>query len=72
MKKYLIASLMLAAVATPAWAAEHYVVQDSGYCAVLDATPSRVPGLRTIGNKKGYDSREAAEQALKGQPHCTT
>ena len=44
MKKYLIASLMLAAVATPAWAAEHYVVQDSGYFAVLDATPSRVPG----------------------------
>jgi hypothetical protein len=73
MKKYIIATVLLVGAATPALAAEHYVVQDSsGYCAVIDATPSRVPGLKTIGNPKGYDTRAAAEQALKGQSHCTT
>ena len=61
-------------VAIPALAAsqqQHYVVKDfSGYCAVLDAHPSPASHLKIIG--KGYDSREAAEQALKGQAHCTT
>jgi hypothetical protein len=72
MRKYLIATGLLAAMAAPANAAEHYVVQDSsGYCSILDAMPSKVPGLKILGNRKGYDTREAAEQALKGQSHCT-
>jgi hypothetical protein len=73
MKKYLIATVLLAAAASPAFAGEHYLVQDSsGYCAVIDARPSKVPGLKTIGDQKGYDTRKAAEQALKRQSHCTT
>jgi hypothetical protein len=73
MKKYLIATALLAAMVAPALAADHYVVQDSsGYCAVIDARPSKIPGLKTLGNHKGYDTRAAAEQALKGQSHCTT
>jgi hypothetical protein len=74
MQKYLIATALLAAASTPALAAsQHYVVQDSsGYCAVLDARPSKIPSLKVIGNPKGYDSRDAAEQALKSQSHCTT
>ncbi len=72
MRKFLIASAVLAAFVTPALAAEHYVVRDSsGYCAVLDAHPSKLPGLKTIGKASGYDSHQAAEQALKVQPHCT-
>jgi hypothetical protein len=74
MKQYLIAAALLAGFSMPALAAnqnEHYVVKDfSGYCAVLDAHPSPASNLKIIG--KGYDSREAAEQALKGQAHCTT
>jgi hypothetical protein len=42
----------------------------TGYCAVLDSHPSPASNLKIIG--KGYDTRDAAEQALKGQAHCTT
>ena len=75
MKQYLLAVAMVAGLSIPAFAAsqqQHYVVVKdfSGYCAVLDAHPSPASHLKIIG--KGYDSREAAEQALKGQAHCTT
>jgi hypothetical protein len=73
MRKHLIAAGVLAAAATPAFADNHYVVQDSsGYCAVIDARPSKIPGLKVVGGQKGYDTRAAAEQALKSQSHCTT
>ena len=74
MKQYLLAVAMVAGLSIPAFAAsqqQHYVIKDfSGYCAVLDAHPSPASHLKIIG--KGYDSHEAAEQALKGQAHCTT
>jgi hypothetical protein len=74
MKQYLLAVTLVAGLSIPALAASqqwHYVVKDfSGYCAVLDAYPSPASHLKIIG--KGYDTREAAEQALKGQAHCTT
>jgi hypothetical protein len=44
--------------------AKHYVVVDTlGNCAVVDAKPA--DGLKIIGNKEGYASIEAANQALK-------
>jgi uncharacterized protein YcfJ len=67
MKTQLIAGLMLAAVATPAFAAtgQHYVVEDTeNYCSVVDAHPSKV--LKVLGDKQGYASRDQAEQAIKG------
>jgi hypothetical protein len=74
MKQYLIAAALLAGLSMPALAAnqqQHYVVRDfTGYCAVLDSHPSPGSHLKIIG--KGYDTRSAAEQALKGQAHCTT
>ena len=71
MKRYLIASLMLVGVVTPALAAEHYAVKDTeNYCSVIDATPSRASGLRMIGSPQGYSSKTAAENALKNSPHC--
>lgn len=74
MKQYLLAVALVGGLSLPALAAnhqEHYVVRDfTGYCAVLDSHPSPASNLKIIGN--GYDSREAAEQALKGQAHCTT
>ena len=73
MKQYLIAAALLAGLSMPALAAnqqQHYVVRDfTGYCAVLDSHPSPASNLKIIG--KGYDTREAAEQALKGQAHYT-
>ena len=73
MKQYLIAAALLAGLSIPALAAnqqQHYVVRDfTGYWAVLDSHPSPASNLKIIG--KGYDTRDAAEQALKGQAHCT-
>jgi hypothetical protein len=74
MRKFLIASLLIAGVATPALAAQqHFVVQDSsGYCALIDAHPSKVSRLKTVGKASGYDSHDAAEQALKTLHNCTS
>ncbi len=74
MKQYLLAVALVTGLSLPALAADqpqHYVVRDfTGYCAVLDSHPSPASNLKIIG--KGYPSHEAAEQALKGQAHCTT
>ncbi len=74
MRNILIAALLIMGSAAPAFAAEqHFVVQDSsGYCAVVDAHPSKVSGLKMLGKSTGYDSRDAAEQALKDQHRCTS
>ena len=73
MRKFIIVSLLSAGFATPALAAQqHFVVQDSsGYCAVIDAHPSKTAGLKMLGKAGGYDSHDAAEQALKAQHHCS-
>jgi hypothetical protein len=39
---------------------------------VIDAHPSKVSRLETIGKASGYDSHDAAEQALKGLHNCTS
>lgn len=67
MKRYLIATLILAAAATPALAAagQHYVVEDTEkFCSVIDAAPSK--NLKVLGDRQGYGSRDQAEQAIKG------
>lgn len=67
-------SLLIAGIAAPALAAQqHFVAQDSsGYCAVIDAHPAKTAGLKTLANASGYDSHDAAEQALKAQHHCNS
>jgi hypothetical protein len=70
MKRYLTASLLLAALATPAVAAtaEHYAVIDTvGNCAVIDTKPSPygTSGLKILGQKSGYANMDAAQKALK-------
>lgn len=74
MRHFLISSLLIAGVATPALAAQqHFVVQDSsGYCAVIDAHPSKVSRLKTVGKASGYNSHDDAEQALKTLHNCTS
>jgi hypothetical protein len=68
MKTYLPASLLLIALATPAFAAEHFAVLDTvGNCSVIDTKPSayRVSGLKILGDRSGYSTPSAAEGALK-------
>ena len=45
--------------------AEHFAVKDTvGNCAVVDTLPSKVSGLRIVGNKAGYGSVTDAQKAL--------
>ena len=50
----------------PASAATKYfvVVDTVKNCSVIEGNPSA--GLTPIGNKDGYDSKDAAKEALKG------
>jgi hypothetical protein len=67
MKKYLIASLILAATTVPSLAAaQHFVVEDTEkYFSVIDAAPSK--DLKVLGQRQGYGSRAQAETTLKGR-----
>jgi hypothetical protein len=54
MKTYLTASLLLIALAAPAFAAEHFAVVDTvGNCSVIDTRPSayKISGLEILGDK---------------------
>jgi hypothetical protein len=74
MKHYLTATLLMAALATPAFAAattRHYGVVDTvGNCAVLDMRPSpyKISGMKILGQKDGYPSISAALNVLKSDP----
>jgi hypothetical protein len=47
----------------------HYLVADTvGNCSVIDSKPS--DGLRGIGEKDGYASKELANEAMKREPKC--
>jgi hypothetical protein len=62
------ASLMLLALVTPAFAAEHFAVMDTvGNCSVIDTNPSPhgVSGLKILGDRSGYSTPSAADGALK-------
>ncbi len=67
MKRYIAASLFLVALATPAFAAEHFAVVDTvGNCSVIDTKPSPygISGLKVLGDQSGYGTPQAAEKAL--------
>ena len=72
MKRYLIATLILAAASTPALAAagQHYVVEDTEkFCSIIDAAPSK--NLKVLGDRHGYGSRgpgRAGHQGPEVQP----
>jgi len=68
MKRYVVACILLVAMATPAFAAEHYAVEDTvGNCSVVDTKPSPtdISGLKILGDKSGFNSPVAAEKLLK-------
>ena len=70
MKKYVIAGLLIAGMATPALAAEYYVAQNasSHKCSIVSHKPDG-KSLTMLGSD-GFKTRSAAESALKGMSEC--
>jgi hypothetical protein len=67
MKIHLTAGVMLLALGTPAFAAEHFAVVDTVVnCSVIDTKPSPygVSRLKIIGGRSGYSTPSAAEKVL--------
>lgn len=65
MKRVLVASLLVVGLSLPAYAATKWfvVVDTVKNCSVVEGGTSA--GLTRIGNKDGYDSLDAAGDALK-------
>jgi len=71
MKKMTIVLIAVATMTGPALAAgaKYFVEQDTvGNCSVVDSKPSSNAGMKLLGNKDGYASKDAATQFLKGLP----
>jgi hypothetical protein len=63
MRTYATTALIMAALIMPP---RYFLARDVvGNCAVVDAKPSAQSGLTIIGDKLGYDSKEAAADAIR-------
>jgi hypothetical protein len=53
----------------PSPTTRHYLVADTvGNCSVIDSKPS--DGLKGVGEKNGYASKDLANEAMKHEPKC--
>jgi hypothetical protein len=70
MKKYVIAGLLIAGLATPALAGEYYVAQNatSHKCSIVSHKPDGKT-LTMLGSD-GFKTKSEAESALKGMSEC--
>jgi hypothetical protein len=71
MRKWAITSVLVATLTTSALAAgtKYYVEIDTvGNCSVVDSKPSAGSGMKLMGDKGGYASKEEAAKALKALP----
>jgi len=70
MKKYVIAGLLIAGMATPALAAEYYVAQNtsSHKCSIVSHKPDGKT-LTMLGGE-GFKTPAEAQNALKGMSEC--
>ena len=71
--KYILAGVALAAFATPAVAAEFYVVQDTSTkrCTIVEQKPTTSTTV-VVGGGQVYTSRTEAETAMKSVEICTS
>ncbi len=71
MKKLLMASIFVAAVATPALADDQYtLVKDTvGNCSAVVSSDAGYPGMTVVGTQ-GYPSIQAANSALDSVSGC--
>jgi len=69
--KLLVAAAAFAALATPALAAEFYIVQDTTTkrCTIVEQKPSTQTTV-VVGNGKTYTTRQEAEGAMKTVKVC--
>jgi hypothetical protein len=69
--KLLVAAAGFAALATPALAAEFYIVQDTGTkrCTIVEQRPTSQTTV-VVGNGKAYTTRQEAEGAMKSVKVC--
>ena len=70
--KILVATTWALAIATPALAAEFYIVQDSGTkrCTIMDKRPTVQTQVVVGENGKTYTTREEADTAMKTVKVC--
>ena len=70
MKKYVVAGLLVADFATPAFAAEYYVAQNNSTekCSIVSKKPDGK--TLTMLGAEGFKTKSAAESALKGMAEC--
>jgi len=70
MKKFVVAGLLAAGFATPAFAAGYYVAQNNSThkCSILSKKPDGKT-LTMLGTE-GFKTKSAAESALKGMAEC--
>jgi hypothetical protein len=68
----IIAATLALAIATPALAAEFYIVQDSGTkrCTIMDKRPTSRTEVIVGENGKTYTTREEASTAMKTVKVC--
>jgi vancomycin permeability regulator SanA len=69
--KLLVAAAAIAALATPALAAEFYIVQDTTTkrCTIVEQKPT-TQTTTIVGNGKTYTTRQEAEGAMKTVKVC--
>jgi hypothetical protein len=72
MQKYAIAAVLIAALATPALAAQYYVALDTStkQCHVMAQRPDGT-AMKQVGNG-AYKSQAEAQQALRSLAECNT
>lgn len=70
MKKYVIAALLVAGFATPAFAAQYYVAQNNSThkCSIVSHKPDGK--TLTMLGADGFKTKSQAESALKGMSEC--
>jgi len=70
MRKFVVAGLLVAGFATPAFAAEFYVAQNNSThkCSILSKKPDGKT-LTMLGTE-GFKTKSAAESALNGMAEC--
>jgi hypothetical protein len=74
MKKIVLASLLVAGIATPTLAAEFYIVQDTATkkCTIVDKKPTDTTTTTVVGDGTVYTTRTQAEDSMKTVKVCTT
>jgi hypothetical protein len=72
MQKYAIAAVLIAALATPALAAQYYVALDTStkQCHVMAQRPDGT-AMKQVGSG-AYKSQAEAQQALRSLAECNT